>query len=117
MMKEILAPLGWRLHSPVAESDALAVDFIKTDTLLSGNIGITFDDLAKRTTFTFYITKSFDEKGIRYFLRDYILKNQEIIFFENRVEELTNLALEKYDAWNNYDIRMHGEKIKLSSYT
>ncbi|ASU35237.1 hypothetical protein [Mucilaginibacter xinganensis] len=113
----ILKPNRWNQYNDVSTSDALAINFLKKESIFRGNIAMMFDDLPQRLTFTFGVTKSFDENGVRYFLRAYIFKNQEFSFFENRVEELTNLALEKYNSWNNYEIRMHGEKIKLSSDT
>ena len=43
-MNKILSSDKWRLHSPVANSDALFIDFVKRDSNVYGNIGVAFED-------------------------------------------------------------------------
>ena len=61
-MAKTLRKKGWRLSETVINNDALVVDYIFKDSEFHGNIGIAFDDLPKQQTFSFYVTKSFDEK-------------------------------------------------------
>jgi hypothetical protein len=112
-MLKILKHGGWRLHSPVVHSDALAIDFVKTDSLLHGNLGIKFEDIPKKITFTFAVTKSFDENQYRYFLREDVFSDKGFDFFENKIAEFTDLALQKYNGWTKDDIVKMGTRSKL----
>lgn len=115
-MFQILKSLDWHLHSTVAHSDALIIDFLKNESIYSGNLGIEFEDKYGQITFSFYVTKGFDKNGYRYFLKDYIFKSKNIEFFSLRIEEFTGLAVSKYDEWSENQIISLGEKIKLSQY-
>lgn len=115
-MFKILNPGGWNLHSPVANSDGLNVDFLKRDSDLKGNIALLFEDKPRKVTFTMGISKSFDENGFRYFYKTDIFEGKELEFFEDRISDFTALCLTTYEGITKENIISLGEIIKLSDY-
>jgi len=99
---------GWRLSETVINNDGLIVDYIFKDSEFYGNIGVKFDDLPKQQTFTFYVTKSFDEKRKRYFIRKDIFSKRTFEYFENNINEFVQQALEQYLSWSRYQIICSG---------
>jgi len=112
-MAGILVPLGWRCSKKVTDNDALIISFLKDEEVFYGNVGILFEDEPEKATFKYYLTKTFDEKGIRYFLRHDIFANKKASFFENKISEFTKMALEKYNNLTKDDIVNFGESDTL----
>lgn len=104
---------GWKISEPVRKSDGLGVDFIYKDLAFHGNMGILFEDIPNIQTFTFYVTKSFDEKHKRYFIRADIFQKKEFEYFEDNVADFVSQALEQYKAWSRYNIIYSGVTIDL----
>jgi hypothetical protein len=67
-MSQILLPGNWRIDVHVSQNDVLIIDFLKKEKGFYGNLGIRFEETESKDEFTFYLTKSFDENKIRYFL-------------------------------------------------
>jgi hypothetical protein len=109
-MFRVLLPLGWRCTKKVIENDALIVDFTKDDKTFRGNMGIVYEDKPGKITFNFYLTKSFDESGFRYFFALDIFSGREAESFENDIVELTKSTLEKYSTITKSDVIDLGEK-------
>jgi hypothetical protein len=112
-MSKVLFPLGWRLPDPITKKDGLYVSFIKSEKIIKGNIGVTFDDHPNKITFTFAVIKYFDENNYRFGLRDNLFESEEFSFFEDKVVELTELAVKKYNSWDRDTIISMGEKDEL----
>ena len=111
-MNALLKGIGWHLRS-VKNTDGLAIDFTSKQSDFYGNMGILFDDNPRIKTFTFFVTKSFDEGFIRYFLPADIFKNKELDFFEKNVSRFVFEALEIYKKWTRADIIRLGTRVEL----
>jgi hypothetical protein len=109
-----LLPSGWMITKYDKMADALIIDYTKKTKLTNGNIGITFDDIPGKISFSFYVAESFDENNYRYFLRAYVFEQQEADFFESTLGGFTDEALKKYNSWNKKEMMDLGEKDKLS---
>lgn len=112
-MSGILLNQGWKKPLPIIENDALIISFTKKKGNTYGNVGIVFDDEPGQITFTFYLTKSFDENNYRYFCGQHIFEKKDASFFAGRVRELTQTSIEIYHKLSNDDITNSGEKILL----
>ncbi len=115
-MNKSLSPHGWRLGSEVANNDGLAINFVKNDSNLYGNIYILFEDKPNRITFEMGVTKSFDEDGYRYFYKKEIFGNKELYFFKEEILDFTELLLKTHNSLYKNDIKSMGEKITLRDY-
>ncbi|WP_295792718.1 hypothetical protein [Mucilaginibacter sp.] len=109
----ILQPKHWRLTNTVRNNDALIIDLTCRDGEFYGNIGVEFEDKPQKKTFRFYVTKSFDEKNKRYFIRTDIFSNKEFSCFENNINDFVFAALKQFDDWSRYNIIYYGTVISL----
>jgi len=112
-MEQLFENTEWHLSTPVIKSDGLGIDFLITESIFRGNLGMQFEDAPGAITFNFYVTKSFDENGQRYFLRFYIFQNKAFDFFENSIPKFVNEATAKYNSWSKNDIVALGITVEL----
>ncbi|MBV4355994.1 hypothetical protein [Pinibacter aurantiacus] len=85
-------------------ADILGLDFTCKDGRYHGNIGFLFNDTPGLYTFTFYITKSFDENKRRHFKKIQIVEHVDLEFIENNYESLLNDALKVYSSLKDEDL-------------
>ncbi|HEY8784455.1 MAG TPA: hypothetical protein VIM16_22710 [Mucilaginibacter sp.] len=109
-MSKYLLQFGWQ---QLPEGDGLAIAFAKKNGVMRGSIGLVFDDHPNGITFTFDVMKCFDENNDRFCLENNLFEQKELSFFENKIEEFTQLAFEKCNSWERDDIIALGEKIEL----
>jgi len=114
-MAKVLVPLGWRMHTPVAENDALIVDFVRHRPDFDGNLGIAFNEESQQELFTFYLTKGYDQGKVRSTIRKFIFEDKELPFVEENVGRLLASALETYGAWSKEDIDKRGTSFEMPS--
>jgi len=114
-MVENLHGKGWNLKYSVASDDGLNINFFKKETIFYGSLSIVFLDKVDVVTFTMTISKSFDESGIRYILRDNIFTNETFNVFVNHISEFLDNGLKMYNDWSKTDILNLGDKIDLTS--
>jgi hypothetical protein len=105
---KILRNKGWRITDTVRNIDGLAVNFIYKDDKFYGNICVLFEDKPCKKTFTFAVTKSFDEKKKRYFIRADIFSDKGFESFEDNIEDFVAQALKQYEDWSRYNIIYYG---------
>jgi|GEM_PF-7116146 len=85
-------------------ADVLGLDFTCKEGRYHGNIGFLFDDAPGLYTFTFYITKSFEENKRRHFKKIHIAEHVDLEFIENNYERLVKDALKAYDLLKDEDL-------------
>jgi len=112
-MSQILFPGNWRIDVHVSKNDALIIDFLKREKGFHGNLGIRFGETESKDEFTFYLTKSFDENKIRYFLGLAIFEHKPLTFFKDDINFFVNKAIEVYNNWTKEDIISLGETVVL----
>ena len=112
-MSQILLPGNWRIDVHVSQNDVLIIDFLKKEKGFYGNLGIRFEETESKDEFTFYLTKSFDENKIRYFLGLPIFEHKPLAFFNDDINSCVNKAIEIYNSWTKENIISLGETVEL----
>lgn len=93
-----LGEYGFKLTNKNDLSDILGLDFIYRDQKYNGNIGFLFDDKGIASTFTFYVTKSFDIKSKRYFRRVNVLENVDLNYIETNMRKILEKSIYTYTS-------------------
>lgn len=100
-----LSKYGFRLTSEADLLDILGLDFVCYGDRYNGNIGFLFDDKdIGDFTFTFYMTKSFDDKKKRYFKRHDLVVSVDLKFIEENYKDLLKKAVGAYDSLKDEDL-------------
>jgi hypothetical protein len=107
-MSDMLLPLNWALTCPVQKNDALIIDFIIDESPFMGNLGLTFDDVPGKSVFSFYVTKTYVEGEISYFVKKTLYKKKEIVFFESSISQIVDQAIETYASMSVEYLKKEG---------
>lgn len=103
--EEFLSARGFKITNESDLADILGLDFVSYGTRYDGNIGFLFDDEDPNNyTFTFYVTKSFDEDKKRHSKRENIAEGVDLKYIEENQIFLLNKAVEVYDNMKDEDL-------------
>jgi hypothetical protein len=113
-----------RISSPIMQMDdfyanrinydeALGLDYLHEDTDFEGNIGLTYDEEQSTTEhklFRFYILKTYDANGYRFYKKDGLKEFYSIVEVEKKFIQLFKECLDIYNSLKKDELI---EKIKL----
>lgn len=88
-------------------NDVLALDYIHKDQNFQGNIGVKYDDeisTQDRIAFKFYLLKSYDLSGFRYYTKESLEGIYTIEEVLKRYVELFNQCLHRYSVIKQKDL-------------
>jgi hypothetical protein len=104
-MKDILTAHNFYITLSVAESDALAIDFTKQENNFYGNVGIKFDDVKDRKTFSLYIAKAVDIENIRFYRNEHLLANRALEYIRENILNILDNAIRIYNSWGIEELK------------
>lgn len=82
----------------------LGLGYEKKEDAFDGGIGISFDDLPGKPTFTLGMIKTYDTEKRRYYKREDVIKCFELSELEKSFEEWMVKAIERYNALTKQDL-------------
>lgn len=103
-MINLLGQYGF-ISNDKKHKDYLYVNFSYSKNNISGNIGLSFQDIDNKN-FKFGLSKVIDKESRRYFKSEILIENAELSVIDAQIHELVLKAIELFKSWEFSDLEL-----------
>lgn len=103
-MINILGQYGF-VSNDKKHKDYLYINFSYGKNNISGNIGLSFQDIDNKS-FKFGLSKVIDKESRRYFKSEILIENAELSVIDAQIHDLVLKAIELFKSWEFSDLEL-----------